>query len=59
MAKKAARKDPVTGVGHSGTASLIANKSGPNPPLGRSCTNVDNEKRSTIYNKQKLNEREK
>lgn len=47
----------MAGVSHSGAASLIANKSGPNPPLGKSCTNVEYEKRSTIYNRQKPQER--
>lgn len=57
MAKKVTRKDPMAGVSHSGASSLIANKSGPNPPLGKSCTNVEYEKRSTIYNRQKPQER--
>lgn len=42
MAKKNSRKDPTPGICHSGTASIIPNKSGPSPPLGKSCTNVEN-----------------
>lgn len=40
MAKKITRKDPITGFSHPGAASMMVNKCGPNPPLGKYCTNV-------------------